>query len=142
MHSRLWNALGCSRSCVQMIYSDLSMLKIIPQFSHFASTLFSFRMDDTILETYSITSVCLIIKSGKASMHCTNFMVFWIQVSSLLSTILSDPGLESDQYSCFSCSKINPNRAPIPHFPLRKTPQNAPILPSSGNRISGVCLIK
>ena len=75
MHSRLWNALGFSRFCGQMKYSDVSMLKIIPQFSHVASTLFSFRMNDAILETYSITSPHLIIKAGEASVHCTIFMI-------------------------------------------------------------------
>jgi hypothetical protein len=73
MHSRLWNALGCSRFCGQMKHSDVSMLKIIPQFSHVASTLFSFRMNDAIPEMYSITSPHLIIKAGEASVHCTIF---------------------------------------------------------------------
>ena len=51
------------------------MLKITPQFSHVASTLFSFRMNDAILETYNITSPHLIIKAGEASVHCTIFMI-------------------------------------------------------------------
>ena len=122
MHSRLWNALGCSRFCVQMKYSDVSMLKIIPQFSHFASTLFSFRMNDTILETYNITSLHLIIKAGEASVHCTIFMISGFKSFSLQSTILSDNKRESDQYSCFPCSKNYPLTGSDSPFPSPENP--------------------
>ena len=77
------------------------MLKIIPQFSHVASTLFSFRMNDTIPVTYSITSLHLIIKAGEASVHCTIFMISGFMSLSLLSTILSDNKHESYQKACF-----------------------------------------
>jgi len=76
MHLRTWNRPGCSLFCVRMIYSALLMLKVTPQFRHFASTLPGLGPDDTILKNpHSISYSQVIIKSGKASLQCMPVMV-------------------------------------------------------------------
>lgn len=71
MQVRLWNKPGCSRFCIRMKYSDVSLLKIIPQFRHFAYTLGDLCIDDTVLDTYSITSFVFNHKfwRGTGAMH-------------------------------------------------------------------------
>jgi len=82
MHVRQWNRPGCSLFCIRMKYSDASLLKIIPQFRHFAYTLGDFCIGDTVLETYSITSLFFNHKfwRGTGAMHANFFIIVVILV--------------------------------------------------------------
>jgi hypothetical protein len=53
-----------------MRYSGLLMLKIIPQFRHFASTLPGLGIDDTMSLPYPITCSDEILKAGNAPVPC------------------------------------------------------------------------
>ena len=72
------------------------------------STLFSFRMNDTIPVTYSITSLHLIIKAGEASVHCTIFMDsgFRFPVSRQRDCLTPDP--DPIDIHAFRVVKITP----------------------------------
>jgi len=70
MHVRTKNKPGCSLFFVRRTYSSLLMLKVTPQFRHFASTLPGLGSDDTMRLPYSITCSDKIIKRGNAPVPC------------------------------------------------------------------------